>query len=180
VRYCVRCVNENRKKCKRLRWQAANHGCHCFDRAFLLAGVYATHATQAIAFKWKPSLINDFVFEQDWQYSTGRHVKPLTFCAKKKNTRLYSVRPAASKQLRSESSRLRDMAILRACFCSKGEHFERSLWTDDINFVNLCHLQCNFCLTVTTLGLHISFRKRACNVDNKFVLQGSARQNWVW
>ena len=21
----------------RLRWQAANHGCHCFDRAFLLA-----------------------------------------------------------------------------------------------------------------------------------------------
>ena len=35
---CVRCVIENRKKRKRLRWQAANHGCHCFDRAFLLAG----------------------------------------------------------------------------------------------------------------------------------------------
>jgi len=35
---CVRCVNENRKKRKRLRWQAANHGCHCFDRVFLLAG----------------------------------------------------------------------------------------------------------------------------------------------
>ena len=35
---CVRYVNENRKKRKRLRWQAANHGCHCFDRAFLLAG----------------------------------------------------------------------------------------------------------------------------------------------
>ena len=35
---CVRCENENRKKRKRLRWQAANHGCHCFDRAFLLAG----------------------------------------------------------------------------------------------------------------------------------------------
>ena len=34
---CVRCVNENRKKRKRLRWQAANRGCHCFDRAFLLA-----------------------------------------------------------------------------------------------------------------------------------------------
>ena len=31
---CVRCVNKNRK---RFRWQAANHGCHCFDRAFLLA-----------------------------------------------------------------------------------------------------------------------------------------------
>ena len=72
---CVRCVNENRKKRKRLRWQAANLGCHCFDRAFLLAGacvccvkitqalaflavfVYATHATQAITFEWKPGLI---------------------------------------------------------------------------------------------------------------------------
>ena len=36
---CVRCVNENRKKRKRLRWQAANHGCHRFDQAFQLAGV---------------------------------------------------------------------------------------------------------------------------------------------
>ena len=35
---CVRSVNENRKKRKRLRLHAANHGCHCFDRAFLLAG----------------------------------------------------------------------------------------------------------------------------------------------
>jgi len=35
---CVCCVNENHKKRKRLRWQAANHCCHCFDRAFLLAG----------------------------------------------------------------------------------------------------------------------------------------------
>jgi len=34
----LRCVNENRKKRKRLRWQAANHGCHGFDRAFLLSG----------------------------------------------------------------------------------------------------------------------------------------------
>ena len=34
----LRCVNENRKKRKRLRWQGANNGCHCFDRAFLLAG----------------------------------------------------------------------------------------------------------------------------------------------
>ena len=33
----LRCVNENRKKRKRLRWQAANYGCHCYDRAFLLA-----------------------------------------------------------------------------------------------------------------------------------------------
>ena len=63
----LRCVNENRKKRKRLRWQAANRGCHCFDRAFLLAGAsvrcVATmiaflavfiYATQAIAFEWKP------------------------------------------------------------------------------------------------------------------------------
>jgi len=34
----LRCVNENRKKRKHLRWQAANHGCYCFDRVFLLAG----------------------------------------------------------------------------------------------------------------------------------------------
>ena len=54
-------------KRNRLRWQAANHGCHCFDRTFPLAGacvccvklaflavfVYATHA---IAFEWKPGL----------------------------------------------------------------------------------------------------------------------------
>jgi len=58
-----------------LRWQAAKHGCQCFDRAFLLAerllllrenftqlaflavfvyATHATHATQAIAFEWKP------------------------------------------------------------------------------------------------------------------------------
>ena len=45
---CVRCVNENRKKRKRLRWQVANHCCHCFDRAFLLAGACVCfHATNA-------------------------------------------------------------------------------------------------------------------------------------
>ena len=26
-------LDGNRAKRKRLRWQAANHGCHCFDRA---------------------------------------------------------------------------------------------------------------------------------------------------
>jgi len=65
-------LKRNRLRC--LRWQAANHGCHCFDRAFLLAGeavatmigclptqalaflaVFA-YATQAIAFEWKPGL----------------------------------------------------------------------------------------------------------------------------
>jgi len=65
----MRCVNENRKKRKRLRWQAANHGCHCFDRAFLLAVACVCCvkfsrnkrkrqpigiAIQAIAFEWKP------------------------------------------------------------------------------------------------------------------------------
>ena len=55
---CVRCVNENRKKRKRLRWQAANHGCHCFNRAFLLAGAcvccvkYARNARNASDCVW--------------------------------------------------------------------------------------------------------------------------------
>jgi len=26
-------LSGNRAKRKRLRWKAANHGCHCFDRA---------------------------------------------------------------------------------------------------------------------------------------------------
>jgi len=51
-------------KRNRLRWQAANYDCHCFNRAFLLAGafaflavfVYAMHATQAISFEWKSGL----------------------------------------------------------------------------------------------------------------------------
>ena len=41
---------------------------------------------------------------------------------------------------------------LRACVCSKG-HFEHISWTDDINFVNLCHFQRNFCLTILIYGL---------------------------
>ena len=47
-------LDGNRAKRKRLRWQAADHGCHCFDRAsywLLLADPNATHA---IAFGWKP------------------------------------------------------------------------------------------------------------------------------
>jgi len=39
---CVRCVNENRKKRKRLR--------------FFAVFIYATHATQAIAFERKPGI----------------------------------------------------------------------------------------------------------------------------
>jgi len=61
---CVACVvNENRKKRKRLRWQAANHGRHCFDWAFLLAGACVfTQQTQAPANRnaqskqWRPWL----------------------------------------------------------------------------------------------------------------------------
>ena len=66
-------TNENRKKRKRLRWQAANHGCHCFDQAFLLAGACVCCVncqrkrlrflrfsfTQAIAFEWKPGFTQD-------------------------------------------------------------------------------------------------------------------------
>jgi len=43
-----------RKKRKRLRWQAANHGCHCFDRAFLLAGACLRFLRFSFAFEWKP------------------------------------------------------------------------------------------------------------------------------
>jgi len=50
-----KCVNENRKKRKRrLRWQAASHGCHCFDRAFLLAGACVC----CVKFSFKNSLKN--------------------------------------------------------------------------------------------------------------------------
>jgi len=53
-------LDGNRAKRKRLRWQAANHGCHCFDRAsyWLHFHLNATHATQAIAFGWKPGFIH--------------------------------------------------------------------------------------------------------------------------
>ena len=51
---CVRCVNENRNKRKRLRWQTANHGCHCFDRAFLLAGASFKRSLHR---RWNVSLL---------------------------------------------------------------------------------------------------------------------------
>jgi len=61
-------LDGNRAKRKRLRWQAANHGYHCFDRAsyWLLhaantmlgrssaATMIGCLPTQAIAFGWKP------------------------------------------------------------------------------------------------------------------------------
>jgi len=47
----LRCVNENRKKRKRLHWQAANH--IMVATAFLAVFIYAT---QAIAFEWKLGL----------------------------------------------------------------------------------------------------------------------------
>ena len=33
----LRALRKRKPQEKRLRWQAANHGCHCFDRAFLSA-----------------------------------------------------------------------------------------------------------------------------------------------
>jgi len=42
TRYKIKSSNPSKArfqfKRNRLHWQAANHGCHCFDRAFLLAG----------------------------------------------------------------------------------------------------------------------------------------------
>ena len=58
---CVRCANENHKKRKRLRWQAANRGCHSFDREFLywVALAFVTwkfHATNASASQYECSV----------------------------------------------------------------------------------------------------------------------------
>ena len=61
---CVRCVNENRKKRKRLRWQAASQSSLPLLRPSIPIGwrlrllheISATHATQTIAFEWKPGL----------------------------------------------------------------------------------------------------------------------------
>ena len=55
-------LDGNRAKRKRLRWQAANHVCHFFDRVSYWL-LHATHATQAIAFGWKPGI----------RRSCGRH-----------------------------------------------------------------------------------------------------------
>jgi len=70
---CVRCVNENRKKRKRLRSRnkrkrqpigmlgrsSGNHDWLLATQAlaFLAVFFYATHATQAIVFEWKPGFI---------------------------------------------------------------------------------------------------------------------------
>ena len=45
------------------------------------------------------------------------------------------------------------------CIHSKGGQFKHNLWTHDINFISICHFQCNFCMTVTVL--HLSFKKCA-------------------
>ena len=65
---------------------------------------------------------------------------------------------------------------LRVCIHSKVVHFKHSLWTDDINFVNLCHFQFNFYLTITVLHTITSFiQNRACKAFTPaFVLQGCA------
>jgi len=55
----MRCVNENRKKRKRLR--------------VLAVFIYATHATQAIAFEWKRSLkhaVDNNPAVSTWLYGT--------------------------------------------------------------------------------------------------------------
>ena len=57
--------------------------------------------------------------------------------------------------------------------------FEHNLWTDDINFVSVCHFQCNFCMTVSPLPCYI-FQSTSVPETSTirptrvFVLQGSA------
>jgi len=49
------------QECKRLRWQAANHGCHYFDQAFLLAG-----ACVCCVKLWKPGfMLHVIAFSQN-------------------------------------------------------------------------------------------------------------------
>ena len=90
---CVRCVNENRKKRKRLRLlheiftqqtQApANRNAQSKQwqptqaLTFLAVFVYVTHATQAIAFEWKPGLRQRCVNVVVPTTGVGRH-----FCLK--------------------------------------------------------------------------------------------------
>jgi len=54
----LRCVNENRKKRKRLCWQPWLAACQRKRIRFLRFSF--THATQAIAFEWKPGLSQNF------------------------------------------------------------------------------------------------------------------------
>ena len=81
---CVRCVNENRKKRKRqpigmLGRSSGNHdwllanASACVSCGF----VYATHATQAIAFEWKPTLT---LYHFTITTHTAKHVNYLCIC----------------------------------------------------------------------------------------------------
>ena len=98
----IACVNENRK---RLRWQAANNGCHCFDRAFLLAGACVccalavfVYATQAISFEWKPGLTFCLCCSQLVQFISDRQDSSLTQAGRHHTSRSQST--AASHKAR--------------------------------------------------------------------------------
>jgi len=70
----LRCVNENRKKRNRLRKLPTMIGCLptqalAFPAVFVYA-TYATHATQAIAFGWKPGF-TVVVMQQEPKASAG-------------------------------------------------------------------------------------------------------------
>ena len=46
-------LDGNRAKRKRLRWQAANHGCHCFDRAsYWLQAQTVYGSGRAVSSQW--------------------------------------------------------------------------------------------------------------------------------
>ena len=64
----------------------------------------------------------------------------------------------------------------RACIHSKRERFEHNLWTDNINFVSICHFQCNVCMTVAVFIFHSKSVPATSTVrpTRVFVLQGSA------
>jgi len=75
----VRCVNANRKKRKRLLRPSIPIGWRLRllrEIAFLAVFVYATHATQAIAFEWKPGFSVLFQLFAALSKEPGKSTKP--------------------------------------------------------------------------------------------------------
>jgi len=63
-------LDGNRAKRKRLRWKAANHGCHCFDRAsyWLLLAANRMFGRSSGNNDWLPSNASDCVWMETGLY----------------------------------------------------------------------------------------------------------------
>jgi len=106
------------------------------------------------------------IFKPSWLQDLGYHAKSCLY-----QTKICSVdeRRVIDIWCSLEQSTIK-MAFdhwrrrLRACIHSKERPFEHNLWTGDINFVSICHFQCNF---VWMLPCYI-FHSKIClqHVDN--------------